>query len=108
MIKLDCFDMHDTFNTDKRTMLKYAMDAAKRHAETMWYQVRCVAIKDIKFNVEFKYKLFSGVANDVEVGTVYTIDVWGHEVEIPDEFKHWTERLQDHVNALKLCEAGNE
>ena len=104
MIKLDQFQMHDTFMTPRHVMLGYAMDAAKRHAEMMRYQVRCVAIVSVEYQKPVALELFGNKGKE-EIVDVYTIDLWGHEIEVPDEFKHWTERLTNNAHLLTTGDA---
>jgi len=91
MIKLDSFDMYDSFMTPKKVMLRYALDAAKQHCEMMWYQARAVSIREVDYEDPKNVK--------------WTFEVWGHEIEVPDEFKHWTERLINNAHMLTTGDA---
>jgi hypothetical protein len=85
MIVLDTFDLVDAYGWTKREVLREAMNCAKRHAEMMWYLPRCVVLKGQKVEGE---------------DTISNIEVWGHILEIPEEMKHWTERLNEHQGNL--------
>ena len=100
MTKLNTFEMHDEHNIDTRTILKYAMESAKADLGMYWCLVRCVAI--VKFDIiESDWSFKPGVS-------VYTIDVWGHELPIPDSAKYWTEKLDKHVDSLTIGEGWAE
>jgi hypothetical protein len=108
MIKLNTFEMHDKFNTPRRTILKYAMESAKADMGMYWCLVRCVAIVDTKPYVSNRSERLIGILGLEEDYTVYTIDVWGHELEIPDSAKHWTEKLDKHIDSLTIGEGWAE
>jgi hypothetical protein len=94
MIALYEFAVEDKYYTDHRKLMRIALDAANREGEYMGFDARCVAIKHrmayIKDGVNWQR---------------YVFVVYGHEVEVPEEFKHWTERLQNMVGMLTIGDA---
>lgn len=79
---------------DKRKILREAMESARRQSDVMWFIPRAVAISKIEYDVIDEHGYGRGPCNR------WSIDVYGHELEVPDHMKHWTERLQERVDML--------
>lgn len=103
MIKVHEFDMVDgcTPRWSQRQILQEAFVAAKRQSDMIWILARAVSIVRMKEVVD-DHAYGRGPCNR------WTIAVWGHEIVVPDEFKHWTERLQDMSDRLTTCEGWDE
>jgi hypothetical protein len=104
MVKVHTFQMEDrlTPRWTRSQILREALNAAKRVGEMMLFEARAVALREKSYRNDPISPLgFAGVADlwDADA-TVYTIDVYGHFLEVPECMKTREDRLYDNVQSL--------